>query len=338
MPKKLTYNEIKKYIEENSKGTCTLLSTNYINSDTPLILQCQCGNIYQRTFKKIKLGRFLCKKCSDKNKSKLYSYELDEVKKIIKNNHCEYISGEYINNNSKLLLKCECGNEFYKDLNHFLRGQNRCPKCGNKELKKSKTKYSIDFVKETIKKDGYEVIDNKYISCDAPILCKCKNGHIFNLYFSDYLYRNRGCQQCSFLNHSGENHWNYKGGESEVLDYFRKNIKEWKVEVMKKYNNTCYLTNSKRDCVIHHLRGFNTIIKESCEELQIPLYNKIKDYKAEDWNDLKEKVLSKHTVSNGVLLQRKVHNKFHSLYGKGNNTKEQFNDFIDKYYPGKKKV
>lgn len=338
MPSKLNYNYVKKYIEEKSNGECKLLSTEYVGSDYPLIIQCKCGNIFKRTFHKLKNNSCYCKECKKNILRQKFSFSIEDVKQIIKNNDCEYISGNYINNHSKLLLKCKCGNKFYKDFLHFQRGQNKCLECGRKSLVKSKTRYTIEDVQKAILKDNYILLDNEYLSCSKPLKCKCKKGHIFNLYFSEYLYRNRGCPQCSILKHSKENHWNYKGGESEVLDFFRKNIKEWKIEVMKKYNNTCYLTNSKRDCVIHHLQGFNTIIKDSCDELNLPLYNKIKDYSIEDWEKLKEKVLSKHLVENGILLQRKVHNKFHSLYGKGNNTKEQFNEFIRKYYPNKKEV
>ena len=338
MPKKLNYNEVKKYIETNSKGDCVLLSKEYINDATPLTFQCKCGNLFQRTFNKVKLGRFLCKDCSLQKSNENKSFTINQVIKIIKSNGCEYISGDYKNQKSKLLIKCKCGNKFYKDLNHFMRGQNRCPQCGNIALRNSKTKYNLDDVIKIIAKDNYIVLDKKYINCNSPIKCKCENGHIFDLYFNEYLYRNRGCPQCSVIKYSGENHWNYKGGESEVIDYFRKQIKSWKTQVMIKYNNECYLTNSKKDCVVHHLISFNTIIQESLEELNLPLYRKINEYSKDDFLKLEKLILSKHTTDNGVLLQRKVHNKFHNLYGKGNNTKKQFNEFVEKYYPSKEKI
>lgn len=104
---------------------------------------------------------------------------------------------------------------------------------------------------------------------------------------------------------------------------------------MIKYKNKCFLTDVKKDCVIHHLKSFNTILNESLDELNLCLHRKLKDYSKDDFEKLENLVISKHKVEIGILLQRKVHNQFHSLYGKGDNTLEQFIDFTKKYYPHK---
>ena len=78
------------------------------------------------------------------------------------------------------------------------------------------------------------------------------------------------------------------------------------------------------------------IVKNSCKELNIPLYRKLKDYDIEKFKELEALVLKKHTLDIGILLQRKVHSKFHSIYGKTNNTVEQFNEFVKGYYPKNK--
>ena len=59
----------------------------------------------------------------------------------------------------------------------------------------------------------------------------------------------------------------------------------------------------------------------------------LKDYSPEDYKKLESLILKKHTLDVGILLQRKVHKKFHSLYGIRNNTIEQFEEFIKNYYP-----
>lgn len=334
MPKKFDYSYVRSYIETKSNGDCKLVSTEYINSATPLLLQCKCGKTFERTFHKLRtLNSYICPDCSIKLISKKYAYNLEYVKDIIKSKGCEYISGDYNNTNSKLTIRCKCGNIFEKDLNHFQRGQFRCPQCGNKSLRKAKMKYDYKTVKEILEKRGYSLLEKEYINCEYPMHCKCSQGHDVYIKFSFFLNNQSGCKICANNNLRGENHYNYKGGESEVLDYFRKHIKEWKKSVMQKYGYKCHITKSKSDFVIHHIKSFNVIIKEACEELNLPLYSKIKDYSKESFSKLENLVLQKHSVDNGIVIQRKIHNRFHSIYGKGNNTKEQFNDFLAKYYP-----
>ncbi len=338
MPKKMTYSEVKMYIEDNGGNACELLSIEYINSETPLKLRCKCGEVFYRTFHKLRMGRFFCDKCARAIGIDKITMPMERVKQIISENGCEYISGEYQNSKSKLLLKCKCGNTFLKDMSHFIRGQTRCPNCGKESSRRSKFKYDIEKVKEILAKDGYAVLQDNYVDCETPILCKCSKGHICKIKFVHYLNNHSGCKKCANLALKGEQHWNYKGGESEVIDHLRKVIKSWKYNVFNKYHGKCYLTGANRDIVAHHLIAFNTIVKESCKELNIPLHNKIKEYTEEEFAKLEQLVLEKHKPENGIALQRKVHNKFHSIYGKGDNTIEQFNEFIEQYYPQKQRL
>lgn len=338
MPKRLTLEEVKGIVKELSNGKCEVVSSEYKNISTPIKIKCKCGNIVEKTIAKMRIGNCYCKECNKRSANQRYKLSDGNVKEEIEKYGCEWIGGKHINNHSKLIIKCKCGNIFVKDFNHFRRGQHRCPQCGKELSRQAKFKYDLDIAKKIFEKRGYKILDDEYVDSATPINVMCERGHKFAIKLSAFLNNRAGCKQCANENNRGANHYNYKGGESEVLDYFRKNIKFWKVEVMKKYKNRCALTNSKDDCVIHHIKSFNTIIKESCEELNIPLERKIKDYDSETFEKLKEKVFSKHTVDNGILLQRKVHNKFHAIYGKGNNTKEQFQDFVDKHYKGKIKI
>lgn len=335
MSKKLEYNYVKDYIENEYENK--LLSKEYINGNTPLIIQCKCGNIYKRTFHKFASGQIKCPKCSIEKRSKSRSLSLENVKKIISSAGCEYISGEYRNLYSKLIIRCKCGNTFKKDLSHFQRGQTQCPKCGLRKLSEFKTKYSRNDAIDILNKRGYCLIGD-YINANANCKCICPNGHIVNIKLSYFILNHSGCKKCANNGLMGANHWNYKGGESEVLDFFRKHIVDWKKSVMKNYNYSCYLTGSKKDLVIHHIKSFNTIVSECCKKLKLPLHNKINEYTKNDFDILTNLVLSSHKTEYGVVLQRKVHNKFHSLYGKGNNTLEQLNDFIQRYYPEKELI
>jgi len=50
MAKKLTYEEVKNFVEIESNSGCKLLSTNYKNSEELLLFQCKCDNEFTARF------------------------------------------------------------------------------------------------------------------------------------------------------------------------------------------------------------------------------------------------------------------------------------------------
>lgn len=70
--------------------------------------------------------------------------------------------------------------------------------------------------------------------------------------------------------------------------------------VLKRDNYTCQCCNKKSDkcMVVHHLDGYNWCKEKRTDE------------------------------TNGITLCKNCHENFHSIYGRGNNTKEQFEEWI----------
>lgn len=327
---KITIETIKEKINELTKGQAILISNYYENQKTPLELKCACGNNFTTTYQNIKKGCYICKECQKENSSKKYRMDFEQVKKIINENGCEYINGDYINNQSKLYLKCKCGNYFYKDFSHFKRGQTSCKDCSHKRLKESKIIYTKEKAIKILEEKGITLL-SEYKDSKTNIKCKCKNNHIFETKLSYVLYNKFGCLECSKNFHKGENANHYQGGENELDDYLRKLIKNWKYEIAKKYNFCCAISKSKKDLVVHHIINFQTILKDVLEELKLKKYKKIKDYTQEEIRLIENKFLEKHTLDMGVLLQRKIHRKFHSIYGLKNNSFDQFVEFNNFY-------
>ena len=125
----------------------------------------------------------------------------------------------------------------------------------------------------------------------------------------------------------------YSGYES-FSKLFRGHIVNWKNESMKKCNYKCVLTGSK-NYDIHHLYGFNTIVKETLNVLdkENKLYSKdINEYTKNELDyilSVSNNIHNKYPL--GVCVDKNIHIMFHEIYGQGGNTEYQWNTFVDNY-------
>ena len=76
----------------------------------------------------------------------------------------------------------------------------------------------------------------------------------------------------------------------------------------------------------------NLILNETLEYLQIEIKEKFEDYSEEELDDIVKTFLEKqNNYPLGVCLKKDIHKQFHDKYGYGNNTIEQWNEFVDSY-------
>lgn len=334
MPQKLDIEYVKDFVCKKTNGSCEVLSEEYINNRTPLAIRCSCGNIFYRQFCKLRSREIQCIDCKNKKASERYRLDTEYVISQINSNGCEYISGVYENQNSLLTIKCNCGKIFKKSYVKFSSGQNRCPDCGNKALRQSKIKYTIDDVKNELESKGYRILDeNLYVDSITPFECVCKRGHHVNIKFIYFLNGKSGCKKCADIEKGSINHWNYDNGNSKVLEALRHSIYFWRKEVRAKYGNKCLVTGASKNVIVHHLVDFKTILDESSKELGIPVHEYIGEYKNyDDFVSLKNRVIEKHTTSIGIPITRKVHVQFHTKHKGECVTPKMFLDFAEEYY------
>ena len=303
---RLTYEYIKEFIENYG---CELLSTEYVNNHTKLQIRCTCGEVFEKTFHDFNGGnQRQCPKCGLENKRNKRRMSYEYVKEFIKNCGCELLSTEYVNNSTKLQIRCACGEVFEKSFNKFKgRNQRQCPKCGL-ENKRNKRRMSYEYVKEFIESYGCELISTKYESCKAKLQIKCACGEVFETTFDAFKNANqRQCPKCGLSLITGENNYRYNPNMTVEERELRRETPNYKKFVKKVYardNYTCRCCgdNRGRNLNAHHLNGYH-------------------------WD-------KKHRTSklNGITLCEGCHNEFHSMYGKGNNTIIQFREFIYKKY------
>jgi hypothetical protein len=116
------------------------------------------------------------------------------VKQYFKDNGCELLETEYINNSTKMKYKCSCGNISYIAFSHFKNGS-RCKKCGNKKIREKK-QLSYEYVYTFFKDRGSELLEDTYINAHHKMTYRCTCGNISGISFNDFKYGKR-CMKCS---------------------------------------------------------------------------------------------------------------------------------------------
>lgn len=123
-----------------------------------------------------------------------------------------------------------------------------------------------------------------------------------------------------------------KSSYNDLSEYVRRNNLEWKEKSMKNCNYKCVLTGNRFDD-IHHIYGLNLILKETLKDLNINIKETMNDYTDKELRLILDTFrIKQNNYPLGVCLTSDIHKQFHDKYGYGNNTIEQWNEFVQNYY------
>lgn len=230
---------------------------------------------------------------------------IQEMKNV--NSNIQILSN-YAGNKKKVKCLCNiCKNKWEAQPKHLLSGHG-CPKCGYKNSANKRLKSHEQFIKEfkfnNVHADTI-AIQSKYKGVYTSISCKCLiDGYEWNA-TPHNLLNNRGCPKCKINNFCGENNprWNKElNDEDRNKERNTPEYKKWRDECFKRDDYTCQITNIKGHRLeVHHIYS----------------YDKYKDLRLD--------------INNGITLSKEIHSQFHSIYGYGNNTKEQWEEFVKNF-------
>ena len=148
--------------------------------------------------------------------------------------------------------------------------------------------------------------------------CRCECGNVVNVRSSDLISGNTqscGCllnewakEHIKTLRYYGKNHPQYNPGltdEERIKQRYQlygKNQTGWRARVFENNNYTCQICGVRGGKLnAHHLNSWDSFPEERFD------------------------------IDNGITLCEDCHKTFHSEYGYGNNTKEQFWKFVNEY-------
>lgn len=222
---------------------------------------------------------------------------------------------------------------------NFKIGQ-RCRFCGQEHVANIRRKDGQKVI-EIFIKNNFEPLFNKedYINNSQKLPCICNNHKNLGIIYPSYADVNagKGCNECGKDKISGNNHYLWKGGISPLHNYMRYKINNWKRDSLKKYNYCCGITGEYSDkLVVHHLYGFNLLLDETLSELNLDVRSQVNLYSGDELLQIENLLLKKHyEYGLGIPLMSHIHNLYHNIYGKGNNTKDEFEIFKTDYLNGK---
>lgn len=197
----MLYNmeRVKYFIEVESDSGCTLLSNEYKNVNTVLIIKCKCGEEFKTTFSKFyDRKKRQCNNCRNVNLNiNQYKISVDEFQKRlnIKFGNNKFKILEYTLTHEKCkILHTECNNVVESTPLSVLRWKgDGCPVCTNR-----KKKSHDDFITEVFNEvgDEYEILGN-YKTINKKITIKHKAcGFIWDVSPSHFLHNKSRCPKC----------------------------------------------------------------------------------------------------------------------------------------------
>ena len=116
----------------------------------------------------------------------------------------------------------------------------------------------------------------------------------------------------------------------QISDYLRGNNYEWKKKSMEACNYKCVLSGEKFSD-IHHIYGFNMIVDQVLKKIGIEVVEMSKFTQAQLDIILTEFKKEQDKYPLGVCLKKDLHINFHQIYGMGNNTEDQWKQFVSQY-------
>lgn len=301
MSKKYDIEYVKNLVYEIAQYT--LLDDVYINNNTKMTAVDKDGYKYYFTLSNLKYAK------SSRMVDKSNPYSIDNIKLFMKNNNLPYelLSTEYNGNGSKnrekYLLKFRCKNNhiFFRTWNDICQGNMRCEECRRRF---NNHEQFVEYIHNKYNGE-YEVLSD-YINSSTKIIVRhVKCGNIFKIK-PEHLANGHGCPNALCCKKRGKEHYKYNENitdEERFLDRkSKKEYRDWRILVYKKYNFTCDICGANKSSgnvkiIAHHLESY----------------------------DLNENL--RYDVSNGVALCECCHKDFHKKYGFGKNTNNQYIEY-----------
>lgn len=208
-------------------------------------------------------GNSGCKKCSVEKLRATRGYTTEEIKEKAKQIHgdkYDYTDSEYVNNKTKIIIKCSLHGSYKQLFQSHINGTG-CPKCGMVKIGNIKRSNKEEFVERSnkIHNNLYDYSLVEYTSDKKHVEIICKIHGIFKKTPHNHLY-GIGCNKCTlcpscqlwktmgklcrYCEPALRSKLKYKTKEIDVVKFIRTNLPEY---------NFIHNRSAGKDCTETHL-------------------------------------------------------------------------------------
>ena len=115
--------------------------------------------------------------------------------------------------------------------------------------------------------------------------------------------------------------------------YVRARLTPWKNNYRKAKNYTCEISGVRHNIIVHHIRGINLLLSEAISNIDFELKKDMSEYSEDQLNSLFNEFIDlQEYYKEYVCVTEKIHKDFHKKYGYGDNTAEQWREYISDNY------
>ena len=205
--KGFTIEKAQKYVAEHTDAK--LLDTVWVNSKTPMRFVCACGRPFTTDWNHFRSqGRTRCTECAKTAQYKEKRLTEDDIRaRISARSDSIWVGGEYKNQDSELILRCSCGNEFTASCQLIFYGSTflKCPTCSSR-LRSSYQRLSLSDIANYASDHGVELLSTEYSNAHDALVFQCSCGRQFKRTWNDF-YSKKGyrCPRCT--KHTSKGEW-----------------------------------------------------------------------------------------------------------------------------------
>ena len=337
MAAKITLEEAEKRVSFFYNNTVRVVTFESIRKNTTA--ECLiCGNKWTSLSRNIVNGKYPCKICHPHIRKITQSFDINDMIEYMGSRGMSFLLEKPQYGVDKVDIVYPCGH-IIKTSYFDIKRNFGCKQCMIENY------YINRFPKEDVlqilldNKLEFISFPNEYKDGSSKISYSCQLGHITSRMVKDFI-KFPTCRQCRIelraYNNRGEGSSTWKGGVSKIWVAARARLDPWTIASLRAANYTCCITGETNIPIdVHHITSFETIAKAAMAEFGISDENYYTSAYSKYGTEVLFRIVELHNKYGlGAVLKKSVHVLYHKLYGHGNNTPSQFEEFRQRIQSG----